>query len=160
MYGTVLLVHSLLRYAILILVLVILYRAVTGMRRGGPFDIFDRKLSMAYMATVHTHVLLGILLFAVMSPITQAAFAQMGLAMKDKLLRFWTVEHTFMGLLVAVLVTVAHVRTKRIAARAGDDAGPKAYKHMLVMNLIAFVVMLAMIPWPFRKVIGRAMLPL
>lgn len=154
MYGTVLLIHSLLRYVILAMVVAILYRSFTGMRSARAFEPSDRKLSAAYMGIVHTHVLLGILLFGVMSPITQAAFSQMGLAMKDKLLRFWTVEHTTMGLLVAVLVTIGHMRAKR----ATD--GASAHKQLLVMNAISLLVMFAMIPWPFRKVIGRAMLPL
>jgi hypothetical protein len=152
MYGTVLLLHSALRYVILVMVLLIMYRAAMGLRAGRSFEPADRKLSAAYMGIVHTHVVLGVLLFAVFSPITQAAFSQMGLAMKDKLLRFWTVEHTLMGVLVAALVTVGHIRAKRAT-------GAAAHKQLLIMNGIALLVMFAMIPWPFRKVIGRAFLP-
>lgn len=152
-YSAVLIVHSLLRWVVLVLAIVVTVRAFLGMRGAKPFEERDAKLGGAFVGAVHTQVLLGLALHLALSPITSAAMANMGAAMRDKLLRFWSVEHMAMGLLVAVLVTVARVRTKR----ATDDA--QKHRRALVGYGVVLLVMFAMIPWPFRKVIGRSVLP-
>jgi hypothetical protein len=153
MYSAVLIVHSLLRWAVLVLCVVVIARAVGGVRSGRAFDGKDLKLGGAFLGSVHAQVLLGLALNLGLSPITSAAYGQMGVAMRDKLLRFWAVEHLTMGLLVAVLVTVTRVRSKK----AETDA--LKHRRALTGYGLALLVMLAMIPWPFRKVIGRGFAP-
>jgi|LNFM01.1.fsa_nt_gb hypothetical protein len=153
MYSAILVVHSVLRWVVLVLAVVVTARAFMGLRGGRPFEARDAKLGGAFLGAVHAQVVLGLVLHLALSPITSAAMASMGAAMRDKTLRFWSVEHLAMGLIVAVLVTVARVRSKR----APDDA--QKHQRALVGYGFALLVMLAMIPWPFRKVIGRSVLP-
>lgn len=66
--------------------------------------------------------------------------------MKDKINRFYLVEH-FLGMaLASVFVTVGYVRAKR-----QED---KATKHRMIFvyYLVAFILILISIPWPFREV--------
>lgn len=153
MYSAVLIVHSLLRWVVLVLAVLVTVRAFLGVRGGKPFEERDAKLGGAFVGAVHTQVLLGLALHLALSPITSAAMANMGVAMRDKALRFWAVEHLSMGILVAVLVTVARVRAKRGA----DDLAK--HRRALVGYGTVLLIILAMIPWPFRKVIGRSVLP-
>jgi hypothetical protein len=153
MYPVVLVVHSLLRWMVLVLAVAVVVRALSGARGERPFEALDHKLGAAFLGSVHLQVALGLLLNLGLSPITQSAYAQMGVAMKDKVLRFWAVEHLTMGLLVAVIVTVTRVRSKR----AERDA--QKHQRALAGYGVALLVILAMIPWPFRKQIGRGFVP-
>jgi hypothetical protein len=153
MYPVVLVVHSLLRWAVLVLAVVVVVRALSGARGGRAFEPLDQKLGGAFLGSVHAQVALGLLLNLGLSPITQAAYAQMGVAMKDKVLRFWAVEHLTMGLLVAAIVTITRVRSRRA------ETDLLKHQRALAGYGVALLVILAMIPWPFRKQIGRGLAP-
>lgn len=153
MYAAFLVVHSLLRWAVLVLAVVVIARGVSGMRSGRAFDATDNKLGAAFLGSVHLQVLLGLALHLGLSPIVSAAMAAGGAAMRDKVLRFWMVEHLSMGLLVAVLVTVVRARAKKLPTDVAK------HKFVALGTVAALVVMFAMIPWPFRPRVGRSLLP-
>lgn len=152
MYSVLLFVHSVWRWLVLALALLAMYRAFTG-AGGRSFDETDRKVGGAFVGSVHVQVLLGLVLAFGWSPITSAAYAQMDVAMKNKLLRFWAVEHLTTGLLAAVIATVARVRSKK--------ATTDVLKHRRALwgYGLTLLVMLAAIPWPFRAGVGRSLLP-
>ena len=79
--------------------------------------------------------------------ITQAAFADMKVAMKDPSLRFWAVEH-----LTMMLVAWIAARVGAIVFKKGTE--PKAYRMLLIFGAVQLVAILAAIPWPARAV-GR-----
>ncbi len=153
MYSAFLVIHSLLRWVVLALAAVVIARAVSGMRSNRAFDATDNKIGAAFLGSVHLQVVLGLLLHLALSPIVKAAMTLGGAAMRDKLLRFWFVEHLSMGLIVAALVTVVRVRSKR----AKTDYAK--HKFVAVGTAAVLAVMLAMIPWPFRPVVGRSLAP-
>lgn len=70
--------------------------------------------------------------------------------MKDKFHRFFWVEHPLMMLLAIILITIARGKAKALN-----------YKAVSWLLLIALIIILAAIPWPFRDVVGenRAWLP-
>ncbi|MDP3276914.1 MAG: hypothetical protein Q8Q09_17060 [Deltaproteobacteria bacterium] len=153
MYSAVLVLHSLSRYAVLVLALVVIARAAMGLRGQRPFEPTDRKLGGAFLGTVHLQVILGLLLNLGLSPITKAAYSQMPAAMRDKTLRFWAVEHLTMGLLVALIATITRVKSRKA------ESDPDKHRIALIGYSVTLLVILAMIPWPFRTVIGRGWLP-
>ena len=67
--------------------------------------------------------------------------------MGQKVARFYSVEHPLMMIIAIVLITLGHRK-----AKAGE-ANTKWF------FLIALVILLAMIPWPGRELIGRGMFP-
>ena len=67
----------------------------------------------------------------------------------DAALRFFSLEHAAMMLLAWVLVHVGRTAVKK----APTDAAK--HKRMLLFFGIAFVLILASIPWPFREAIAR-----
>ena len=68
--------------------------------------------------------------------------------MKDLFYRFFWVEHPLMMIVSIVLITVA-----RGKAKIGN------YKAAGWLYVIALLLILAAIPWPFREVIARPLLP-
>jgi hypothetical protein len=85
--------------------------------------------------------LLGLLMYFALSPVTAAARANMGAAMKVPELRFFGVEH---AATMFIAVTVAHlgrIRAKRKQARA-------RYRSTLITQIFWLLLTLAAIPWP------------
>ena len=87
--------------------------------------------------------LVGLLLYAVFSPLTRAAFTDFGAAMRDSVLRFFAVEHIF-GMVVAL--ALAHIGRGRLRRLTDDTA---RHRTMAIFFTLALVIMLVTIPWPF-----------
>jgi hypothetical protein len=85
--------------------------------------------------------LVGIVLYAFVSPITKAAFNDFGAAMKNADLRFYAVEHILLMVIALVLVHIGRVKTKKaIAPWKKHRAATLFYGISLILILIA-------IPW-------------
>jgi hypothetical protein len=137
-----LLLHSVLRYVILILILMVLFRSLSGWLGKKPYTPLDRKLMLFSVIGAHSQLVIGLILYF-MSPLVIAGMADMGAAMKDRTLRFWTVEHIAMMVIAIVLITLASAMSKR----AKTDTSK--HKKSFILFLIAILLILASIPWPF-----------
>ena len=65
--------------------------------------------------------------------------------MKVELLRFYGMEHILVMIIAIVLVTIGHGKAKR----ALDVT--KKHKTIILYYSIGLLLILASIPWPFRK---------
>ena len=140
MYATLLLIHSVLRWVLLILVIIALVRSIPGWSRNRLYQPIDNKLSLFALILAHTQALTGIVLYIV-SPIVQAGLRDMGAAMKQAEIRFWVVEH-IAGMIVAVaLLTIGRVASKK---KSSDRA---KHKTIVVYFVLALILMLYLIPW-------------
>lgn len=78
----------------------------------------------------------------------------MGEVMKDPAERFFAVEHALMMVIAWLLVHIGRSMVKR----AGTDA--QKHKRTLIYFGIALIIIIAMIPWPFRQPgIARLLFP-
>jgi hypothetical protein len=151
LYTILLFLHSLLRWVVLFAGFYAVSRAWQGRQGKKPYEKADRLGSLVFVSGLHLNLILGLVLYFALSPITTAAFSDMAQAMKTAALRFFVVEHPF-GMLVGVVVaTVGSARVKR----AADDAA--RHKRALTFYAIALLVVLASIPWPFYPA-GRPLL--
>lgn len=151
MYGAVLFIHSLLRWVVLLSVLTAVAAAGFSVATKRSYGKRDRIFGLVATISVDLQLLLGLLLYTVLSGYTQAAMGNLGAAMKDRVWRFWVVEHPFAMILAVVFVHVGQVRTRRAA-----DA--KKQGTALLWFALALVVVLLGIPWPFLPY-GRPLLP-
>jgi len=142
MYGIVLTIHSLLRWGVLITGLLAAARGIAGWRSRRPWTLADERGGFWFILTLDLQFLLGLLLYAWLSPLTRAAFQDFGGAMGDRVLRFWAVEHIF-GMLVGI--ALAHIGRARVH-KTGDDT--KRHRLVAIFFTLALVAMLASIPWP------------
>jgi hypothetical protein len=141
MYSLLLFLHSWVRWALLAVALASLGKSFSGWNAGRDWESRDERLAQATLGMVHTQLLIGLLLFLVYSPITQAAFADFGAAMRDRALRFYSVEHISGMLLAVAVITATRVRSKR--------AEGAARHRVWVLGLASFLlVVAAAIPWP------------
>jgi hypothetical protein len=151
-YAIVLFVHSYLRWLLLALGVAVLVRAIGGWRAGRAWTRGDDKLGVAFLSLVDTQMLLGLVMYFVLSPITAAFLAAPRAGMKDHALRFFGVEH-LTGMLVAVVVV--HVGRAR-GKRPPYDVGKARHKLTAQTTLAWLFVTLISSPWP-DLVYGRAL---
>jgi hypothetical protein len=147
MYAIGLLVHSWLRWGVLVLggaTIGVLARAMVVGRTATPGDI---RLTRALTYTLDAQVVLGLFLYFFLSALSTQGLGNINAALQDPLLRFFTVEHAFgMG----VGVTVLHAGLAR-AWKARPEA---QLRRALITVLIWASIAVASVPWPFM-VYGR-----
>jgi hypothetical protein len=98
---------------------------------------------MWFVAALDLQLLIGLLLYVFLSPVTQSAFVDMAAAMGASDIRFFAVEHPF-GMIVAI--ALAHVGRVRI--RKAPDSESR-HKRALIFFGLSLLILLASIPWPF-----------
>jgi heme A synthase len=139
MYLTVLFLHSWLRWLALIAGVGAIF-AVLGKGDAGLKGA--ERWGLIFMITLDIQMLLGLLLYGVLSPYTAAAMKDFGAAMRDPVLRFWAVEHLTMMVSAVVLVHVG-----RVLARKTADADKKRKRFLICFGLAVLLILLG-IPWP------------
>jgi hypothetical protein len=150
MYPALSSLHSFIRWVILILELVVIVRSYGGMTSGRPFTAGDRKAGLFLMIAAHTQLLVGLYLYFA-GPLGFASIQNLGFGpvMKDHVARFYAVEHVFGMLVAIVLITIG----RGVSKKAIPDAAK--HKRGFWLFLVALVIILATIPWPFREGISR-----
>jgi hypothetical protein len=140
-YPAVLLIHSWLRWAALLLgaaatVIAFLDRADSAQRPRG------QRWDWAFMLALDLQVLCGLLLYFGLSPFTSAAMSNMGLALRDPALRFWAFTHV-----ATMFVALIAVRAGRVLAM-GEPASSARRQGRYICFGIAVLAMVAGVPWP------------
>jgi hypothetical protein len=142
MYPTVLTIHSILRWIILLAGLLAVARACAGWTGGRPWTDTDNRAGIWFTASLDLQLLVGLLLYLALSPLTQLAMADPAAAMGNSGLRFWLVEHPFGVVLALVFAHVGRVRIRRASA------DKSRHRIAAIFFGIAFVAVLLSTPWP------------
>jgi len=141
MYTTILILHSWLRWLALLAGVVATIAAARDTTPLGQKSAADRW-GLVLMISLDLQLLLGLLLYFVVSPVMAAIRADFGAAMRNPAARFFAVEHITMMLAAIVL---AHVG--RVLARKATTAESKRMKLTICFG-IATVLMFLAVPWP------------
>jgi hypothetical protein len=151
MLSAVLTVHSLLRWVVLLAGLVAVGLGIAGWR-GRSWQPVDRIAGRAFIGTLDLQLLIGLLLYVVLSPTVGSAMANIGEAMRDSMARFFLVEHP-LGMVAAI--ALAHVGNVRIK-KSADDA--QRHRTAAIFFGLALLLILLSIPWPGMPA-GRPLWP-
>lgn len=143
----VLVLHNLLRWAVLLFGVWTLSNALSGVFGKRKFTNGDNRSNLLFMISCDIQLLLGLILYFTNSWFDR--LKDLGNNMKDPYNRFFTMEHMALMILAWVLVHVGRASVKR----ATTDAAK--HKRMLIFFGIAIVLILISIPWPFREAITR-----
>ena len=142
MFDVILLLHSWLRWPALIAGIVAIASRVclAADRRG---ETAADRWGAIFVGLLDLQMLLGLLLYFVLSPTTAAIRQDFGAAMRDPVARFWAVEH------LTLMVAAVDRRPRRDAcshARPGRPArSARACSPAIRLATLAIV---AAIPWP------------
>jgi len=140
MYTLVLTLHSWIRWAALVFGVVATLASLTG--RADVQEKQSDRWGLLFLMAVDIQMLLGLLLYLVLSPFTAAALKNFGAAMRNPALRFWAVEHTATMLFAVILVHVG-----RVLARSARTPESKRFRQSLCFGL-ATIAMIVATPWP------------
>lgn len=133
-------IHNLLRWVLLIFLIAIIFKTY----KKNTIIPATLKLSKFLIIVTHSTFLIG--MYLLIKKI--ALFTGFKEVMKSKILRFLFIEHP-MGMLISViLITIAHVNLKK-----------NNIKKANTIFIIAILLILLSIPWPFRPEIGRSLIP-
>ena len=142
MYDLLLFAHSWLRWLVLLAVLMAVARAAGGVSTRRPWTPVDDRAGMWMTASLDLQMLIGIVLYGFLSPVTKSAFVDMAAAMRAAPIRFFVVEHP-VGMIVAI--ALAHIGRGRARKAATSEA---KHKTALIFFGLALLVLLLSIPWP------------
>ena len=131
MLSTFLLLHSVVRYFVLIMLIVLVFKSLAGWMGKAAYTPNDNKISLFTLILTHTQFLFGLLLYFVSDFVRFSSET-----MKDPSFRYWTVEHVAMMLIAVVLITVARSTSKKLA-----DSGAR-HRRLFILNAIALVIIL------------------
>jgi hypothetical protein len=144
MYEFVKSTHNSLRWVLLALLLFVIIRHWLAYLQKKNYSKLDNATAGALVGMAHLQLILGLLLYFGLSPITKAAFSDFGAAMKDPQLRMYAVEHFATMLIAVALIQIGRIVSKK----AADDAS--RFKKMAIYATIALLLMLSRMPnWNF-----------
>ena len=144
MYNGLLHLHNSLRWVIIILLLITLVQAFT--KKEGI-----QKTSLWLLIAAHITLLLGLFQYfnSDLAGFKMIAnMGGMGNVMKSSFARFWVVEHFSAMLLAIVVITIGRSRAKKLN-----------YSAAVKLYLVALLLIMAAVPWPFREEIARPLFP-
>ena len=133
--------HGTLRWVVLILLVLSIVKAFTGMSSGRSFGDGDRKRGLFTMISLHVQLVLGFVLYFGNGWSSMLGNAD---AMADTVKRFFSLEHMATMVLAVALGTLGH----SLAKRAGEDRGK--FRSQAIWFTVALLLILSSIPWPFR----------
>jgi hypothetical protein len=128
-----------LRWIALFLLLLAIFNAFTAK----DYQKKHRLVNLFTMITFHTQLLLGLILYFSSDKVK---FVEGW--MKIAQYRFYGMEHLAGMLLAIIAITIGHSKSKKAA-----DAAAK-FKAIKLWYVIALILVLAFIPWPFRTELG------
>jgi hypothetical protein len=142
MYSSALWLHSWLRWAVLLTGLVAWLRAISGKTARRPWTPKDELWGLLLTISVDLQFLVGVVLYAFLSPIVRQGLRNFSVAMQIGVVRFFTIEHV-----IGMIAGIALVHIGRVKIRKAADADRK-HRLAMVFYGIALVLMIISIPWP------------
>lgn len=135
--------HSGLRWVALLLLLIAIINAAKS-RHSGNYTDKDRKINLFAMIFIHIQVLIGFVLYFVSSKV-QYLEGWMSNDLANGMYRFFGMEHLLGMLLAAVVLTIGRRKAEKKMKGTRD-----MHRSILIHYLLAFVLIILFIPWPFR----------
>lgn len=127
------LTHSILRWIILPLLLLSIIFAYKN--KKSP-SLNNKIIYLLTLIFTHTQMLLGFILYY-KSNLVQFKSE----TMSNKILRFFTVEHSLGMIIAIILITIGYSKFKK----------EKNHNKIFAFFLIATIIIFVSIPWPFRN---------
>lgn len=143
-------IHSLLRYFVIVLTLLVAVQSLMGMTGNKTFKNGNRKTALFMLIACDLQLLVGLIVFFLgnhLQMMQQSGF------MSNRYSRFYTIEHPLSMIIGIVLVHIAYSTAKK----AMPD-GSK-FKRMFWFTIIAVLLFVAQTPWPFKAEVGKPWLP-
>lgn len=145
LYNFLVHLHSVGRWIVLLLLLIAIFNSLVAGPR--PFIKSDARTGLLLVIFTDLMLLIGLAIWYFGSRgYNILKGGNMSEVMKDPFSRFFGVEH-LAGMLIAIILI--HVGKAQGKKQISDKA---KHKRTLIFYLLALLIILASIPWPFRQV--------
>lgn len=134
--------HGTLRWVVLILLVLSIVKAFSGMSAGRSFGDGDRKRGLFTMISLHLQLVLGFILYFGKGWSAMLGNAE---AMASTVMRFFSLEHMATMTLAVILGTLGYSLSKRA------DNDRSKFRRQAIWFTVCLVLILSSIPWPFRE---------
>lgn len=131
--------HSGLRWLVLIALFIAISQ--TFAKRGKFGNIGETKAVLITFILTNLQFLVGLILYFISQKVQFGANT-----MSNDIIRFFTVEHTLMMFIAVALINIGYSKSKRAT---------KPFNVSFNFYLIALILILISIPWPFRNLGGQ-----
>ncbi|MBQ4912843.1 hypothetical protein J8L85_00240 [Maribacter sp. MMG018] len=148
MYSTVLILHSIFRWLVLLSLVYAIFRAGRGYFTKSSFSFWDNKVRHWTATIAHVQLILGMLVY-MKSPLVQYYFANFKTSISNWDLTFFGLFHFTLMVVAIVLITIGSAKAKRKATDL------EKFKTILLWFSIALTIIFIAIPWPFSPLANR-----
>lgn len=148
MYSTLIFLHSLTRWFVVISLVYAIYRAYRGFKLKKSFSKADNSIRHWTATIAHIQLIIGILVYT-QSPSIKYFWKDTKAALQNWDVTFFSVIHALLMLLAIVVLTIGSAKAKRL------QTDSEKFKTMLIWFLIAFILIFIAIPWPFSPLSNR-----
>ena len=121
--------------AVLVLIIAVV-NSLIGIISKKEFMAKDRKIALIGLATIHTQLLIGLVIYF----ISPKGFSSLG-QMSDKALRLTSLEHPLINLIGITLITIGWVKHKKLTTSESK------FKTFSIYYGLGLVLILSRIPW-------------
>ena len=138
----------------MLLLVVAIVKAFVGMSSNKPFTKGDQQVGLFLMIAAHITLLIGLYQWLAGRYGILTTSLPPGISLKDDAFyRFYWIEHPLGMILAVALITIGRAQSKK------NILDIVKHKRSFWYYLIALILIIATIPWPFRTAIGRPWFP-
>jgi len=148
MYPILLALHSLIRWFVLGGLLFAIVWAYHGWLANKTFTKFDERLRWITATIAHIQLVIGLWLYFI-SPIVNYFLHNYSMAVHQRQIRFFGMEHITMMLTAIILITIGSAKAKR------KTTDKEKFKTMAIWFSIALFIIFVSVPWSFSPLTSR-----
>ena len=136
MYEFIQKFHSGWAYLAVLVLIIAVVNSLIGVVSKKEFMAKDRKIALIGLATIHTQLLIGLVIYFI-SPMGFSSLGQMS----DKALRLTSLEHPLINLIGITLITIGWMKHKKLTT------SKLKFKTFSIYYALGLVLILSRIPW-------------
>lgn len=148
MYSTLLILHSLVRWLVLVFIIYAVYRSYTGYIKDRIFSNTDNVVRHWTATIAHIQLMIGMLLY-IKSPVVKYFWSDVKKAVHQVDVTFYSIIHFMLMLLAILTLTLGSALAKR------KKTDKEKFRTMLIYFSLALLIIFTAIPWPFSPLSNR-----
>ncbi|MEZ0542055.1 hypothetical protein [Fibrella arboris] len=148
LYPYILLIHSSLRWLVVLSLLATLVSAYSGLLQARAYKPVDQTIRIAATSIVHTQFLVGFYLY-IISPLIRYYWQTRPAFSEAPALSFFALIHSGLMITAVIVMTIGSSKAKR------QTDGRQRFKTTAIYFTAGLLLILLAIPWPFSPLADR-----
>ena len=141
LYPVFVSIHQYLSWGVVLVLILAAGKAWKSLLFKNRWTSTDTILASLLMVGADLQLLLGIVLYAALSPVTRQAFNNFGAAIADPGIRFFAVEHIAMMVVAVIILYIVKSRVRKAQFNA------RKHRMSAIWYTVALALVLFSIPW-------------